>query len=111
MELSLFRPPGTLEARYWRGSIHFGPQVPLGLVGLGLVCPLDILWAGGSQSLQARRPAIGTGGTQSFLAPRYPGYSWDSVVSAPQVPYGLSLSKRTVTGESLTASLGLVLVR
>ena len=31
-----------------------------------------------------------SGGTQSFKAPRYPGDWWDSVLSGPQVPWGLA---------------------
>ena len=52
----------------------FRPQVPCGVARLSTFAPPGTLE---------------TGGTQHVWPPRYPGDWWDSVLSAPQVPYRL----------------------
>ena len=56
------------------GLNPFRHQVPCGLGGLNTFSPYVPFW---------------TGGTQYVCPPRYPGDWWDSVILAPQVPYGL----------------------
>ena len=86
-----FQPPGTLGTG---GTQSFQPPRH-GLVGLSHFSPSGTLWTGGTQSFQPPG-TLETGGTQSFQPPRHPVDWWDSVISAPQAPWGL-----TLTGESL----------
>ena len=50
--------------------------------------PPGTVWTGGTQFFQAPG-TLWTIGTQYFLPPRYPGHWRDSVLLAPQVPWGL----------------------
>ena len=113
--LSPFRTPGTPATggtqflqppKYsgdWRDSVISAPrypwdcwdpvisgsQIPLGLAGLS----------------PFRLPATlaGTGGTQSFQAPRYPCWDWrDSVISAPKLPWGRSPPEELVLASHLS---------